>query len=54
MFAPIVLFLISLDGPLRHALELTFLFGGFLLLWRLWRFTLMPALNPNAPRELPY
>lgn len=25
-----------------------------LLLWRLWRFTIRPLLNPHQPRELPY
>lgn len=27
---------------------------GFLLLWRLWRFTITPWLYPNDPKELPY
>jgi hypothetical protein len=25
-----------------------------LLLWRLWRFTITPALYPDDPKELPY
>lgn len=25
-----------------------------LLSWRLWRFTILPLLRPNEPRELPY
>ncbi|UNI23244.1 hypothetical protein JDV02_009077 [Purpureocillium takamizusanense] len=25
-----------------------------LLCWRLWRFTIMPLMNPTAPKELPY
>jgi hypothetical protein len=25
-----------------------------LLLWRLWRFTIVPFLFPNQPRTLPY
>lgn len=25
-----------------------------LLCWRLWRFTLVPLMNPSAPDELPY
>lgn len=26
----------------------------FLLLWRLWTFTILPILYPNKPQELPY
>lgn len=26
----------------------------FLLLWRLWTFTILPKLHPSEPRELPY
>lgn len=25
-----------------------------LLLWRLWTFSILPALRPNEPKELPY
>lgn len=25
-----------------------------LVLWRLWRFTILPATRPNEPKELPY
>lgn len=25
-----------------------------LLVWRLWRFTVLPMLHPNDPKELPY
>ncbi|PWI72855.1 hypothetical protein PCL_09870 [Purpureocillium lilacinum] len=28
--------------------------GAALLCWRLWRFTIMPVMNPSAPKELPY
>ncbi|KAK5997452.1 Cytochrome P450 monooxygenase calL-like protein [Cladobotryum mycophilum] len=29
-------------------------FGTALLCWRLWRFTIVPLMNPLAPEELPY
>ena len=43
---------IAQDYPfLRSALIVVPL---FLVLWRLWRFTLLPILRPNDPEELPY
>ncbi|KAI0100869.1 cytochrome P450 [Nemania sp. FL0031] len=40
----------------EHMYELRglFLFLVSLTLWRLWRFTVSPFLNPQQPRELPY
>ena len=32
----------------------TFLLLIPLLLWRLWKFTLLPALRPSDPKEVPY
>ena len=54
MLAPMLSVLSPLDGPLLHALQLTLLFAGSLLLWRLSRFTLVPLMKPNKPKELPY
>lgn len=28
--------------------------SAILLLWRLWVFTVLPALRPDEPKELPY
>lgn len=28
--------------------------GMLVVLWRLWKFTLLPALHPREPKELPY
>lgn len=28
--------------------------GMLLIIWRLWRFTLLPAWYPREPKELPY
>lgn len=30
------------------------LFGTLWITWRIWRFTILPALHPNGPKELPY
>ena len=27
---------------------------GLWIFWRLWSFTILPALRPDAPKELPY
>lgn len=28
--------------------------GGLLLLWRVWRFTILPKFHPTEPQTLPY
>ncbi|KAL8977952.1 MAG: hypothetical protein Q9205_006351 [Flavoplaca limonia] len=45
-----------LKGALDHSsLSIpALLFIGFLLSWRIWRFTITPWLYPNDPKELPY
>ncbi|MCJ1377230.1 hypothetical protein MMC17_000322 [Xylographa soralifera] len=49
------LFMISeTHGPLITCTKLVIALGGSLLLWRLWRFTLLPAFVPDEPKELPY
>lgn len=30
------------------------LFGTLWITWRIWRFTIRPALHPNGPKEIPY
>lgn len=54
MLAPMLSVLSTLNGPLVHALQLTLLFAGSLLLWWIWKFTLVPILKPNEPKELPH
>lgn len=54
MLAPVISGLSTLNETLLYTLQLAILFAGSLLLWRLWRFTLMPMLKPNEPKELPY
>ena len=44
----------GLEGPLPYALQAIILLTGSLLLWRLWRFTILPLLEPNQPKRLPY
>lgn len=44
-------------GFIQDQLSLSHLVGGgvvLLVIWRLWRFTIRPLLNPDSPREVPY
>ncbi|RAH44659.1 cytochrome P450 [Aspergillus brunneoviolaceus CBS 621.78] len=44
-------------GFIQDQLGLSHLVGGgvvLLVIWRLWRFTVRPLLNPDSPREVPY
>lgn len=43
-----------LDERLVILIQLVAAFGGILLLWRLWRFTIRPSLGTAIPKELPY
>ena len=42
------------DGPLPVFIKLATALGGSILLWRLWRFTILPTFVPSEPKELPY
>ncbi len=44
----------GLDQRLVYAFTIFVSAAGLLLLWRLWRFTALPAMRPDEPKELPY
>ncbi|MCJ1288255.1 hypothetical protein MMC26_007610 [Xylographa opegraphella] len=44
----------EINGPLVTFTKVVTALGGSLLLWRLWRFTLLPTFTPGGPAELPY
>ncbi len=54
MLLPIATALKGLDQRLLYTLTVFVSTAGLLLLWRLWRFTLLPAIRPDEPKELPY
>ena len=54
MLLPMASALGGLDRHLFSVIQLVLLAAGLLLLWRLWRFTIRPAMKPNQPRRLPY
>lgn len=35
-------------------LLVTVVLSSLLLLWRIWRFTVLPLLHPDQPKEFPY
>lgn len=43
---------VSVTSPLLSIILFSSL--AILLLWRLWAFTVLPALYPDDPKELPY
>jgi hypothetical protein len=45
---------VHLDQAFFHAPFILLLLITALSLWRLWTFTLLPWLNPNEPKEVPY
>lgn len=54
MLLPMASALGGLDRGLFSVIQLVLLAAGLLLLWRLWRFTIRPAMKPDEPRRLPY
>ena len=44
----------QVDQVFSHAPFILLLVITALLLWRLWTFTILPWLNPNEPKEVPY
>ncbi|KAA6409239.1 MAG: cytochrome P450 [Lasallia pustulata] len=45
---------VSSSARLSQPVSLLVLFGILWITWRIWRFTLRPALHPNGPKEIPY
>lgn len=54
MLLSIVTALKGLDQRLLYTLTVSVLAAGLLLFWRLCRFTLLPMMRPDEPKELPY
>ena len=42
------------DQDLHHSVSIIFGLVVVLLLWRTWTFTVLPALRPREPKEVPY
>ena len=54
MLLPLTNALRGLEGRSPFALQAIILLTGSLLLWRLWKFTILPLFEPNQPKRLPY
>ena len=39
---------------LSYAFSILSAISASVLIWRLWAFTVLPALRPNEPKEVPY
>ena len=44
----------DLSGKNLQYLSALCILSTCLLLWRIWAFTVLPALQPDEPKELPY
>lgn len=44
----------ELDQRVSVLFRIVVAFAGLLLLWRLWRFTILPTFEPTEPKALPY
>ena len=44
----------QVDHRSFHGLLICVTLTVVLLLWRFWTFTILPALHPNEPKEVPY
>ena len=54
MLLPFTAALSGLDPRLQYIMQITTAIAGLLLLWRLWKFTVIPLLKPDEPKILPY
>ncbi|KAG7009648.1 hypothetical protein G7Y79_00002g007630 [Physcia stellaris] len=54
MLLPLTNALRGLESLLPYTLQAIILLTGSLFLWRLWKFTILPLLEPNQPKRLPY
>ena len=54
MLLPVLNALSGLNERLLYMMQLVALVGGSLLLWRLWKYTVLPFLKPEEPKRLPY
>lgn len=54
MLLPVATALNGLDQRILYTFTVIVSVAGLLLLWRLWRFTILPAMRPDEPKELPY
>ena len=54
MLLPLTNALRGLESLLPYPLQAIILLTGSLLLWRLWKFTILPLFEPNQPKRLPY
>lgn len=54
MLLPMAIALSGLDPRLLHTVQLFTSGVVLLLLWRFWKFKILPFLKPDEPKRLPY